>query len=386
LFPISNIVFQLSNEYTRSNKMNTRVGIALFLVTILTLSLTGAALAGPGDDAASKALAWLATKQNADGGFSDGFSPKSGIGSTSDAVVAIVAAGQDPGAWKKNGVSPLDYLEAQVRSGQVTKPGDIAKTIIAVVATGGNPRSVGGVDLVTKLNSLHKAGSFGGTLYEDALAVLALVSAGQTVPQDATTRLIAAQTKDGAWAFTGDTAAGAGDTNTTALVVQALIATGHRDAIGRALDYFRRTQNDDAGWPYQVPSAYGTETDANSTANVIQALIAAGESLSNWSKAGRSDPLGALIRLQDDKTGAFNYQASSPGANLLATLQAVPALKGVTFVHVLVVRASSANPATTAPAPQTLPVAGAALPMTPLLVVGIGAIAALAGYLIWRKA
>ena len=124
--------------------MNTRVQIvALFLVTILALSLTGAALAGPGDDAASKALAWLATKQNADGGFSDGFSPNSGVGPTSDAIVAIVAAGQDAGAWKKNGVSPLDYLEAQVRAGQVTKPGDIAKTIMAAVATGRQSAQLG---------------------------------------------------------------------------------------------------------------------------------------------------------------------------------------------------------------------------------------------------
>ena len=94
----------------------------------------------------------------------------------------------------------------------------------------------------------------------------------------------------------------------------------------------------------RCPSAYGTETDANSTANVIQALIAAGESLSNWSKAGRSDPLGALIRLQDDKTGAFNYQASLPGANLLATLQAIPALKGATFVRVPVVPRQQCGP------------------------------------------
>jgi hypothetical protein len=365
--------------------MNTRVRIAaLFLVAILALSLTGAALAGPGDDAAGKALAWLATKQNADGGFSDGFSPNSGVGPTSDAIVAIVAAGQDASAWKKNGVSPLDYIEAEVRAGKVTKPGDIAKTIIAVVATGRNSRSLGGVDLVAKLNSLHKTGGFGGTLYEDTLAVLALANAGQSVPEDVTARLIAAQTKDGAWAFTGDTAAGAGDTNTTALVVQALIATGHRDAIGRALDYFRRTQNADAGWPYQVPSAYGTETDANSTANVIQALIAASEPMGNWGKDGRSDPLGALIRLQDDKSGAFNYQASSPGANLLATLQAIPALTGATFVRVPIVRASSAASAAAAP-PQTLPVAGATLPMLPLVLVGVGAALASAGWLMRKS-
>ncbi len=364
--------------------MNARVILALFLVTILALSLTGAAMAGPGDDAAGKALAWLATQQNADGGFSDGFSLNSGVGPTSDAIVAIVAAGQDTGAWKKNGVSPLDYLEAQARAGKITKPGEVAKTIIAVVATGRNPRSVGGVDLVAKLNGLRKSGGFGGTLYEDTLAALALANAGQSVPEDVIARLIAAQTQDGAWAFTGNTAAGAGDTNTTALVVQALIATGHRDAIGRALDYFRRTQNADAGWPYQVPSAYGTETDANSTANVIQALIAAGEPMGNWSKAGRSDPLGALVTLQDDKTGALNYQASLPGANLLATMQAIPALKGATFVRMPVVSASGPVPAAAAP-PQTLPVAGAPSSMLPLMLIGIGAALVAAGWLMRRK-
>ena len=367
--------------------MNTRVKlVALCLATVLILSVTGAALAGPGDDAASQALTWLATQQNADGGFSDGFSPNSKLSSTADAILAITAAGQDVSTWKQGGVSPLVYMQSRV--GQATKGGEIAKVILAVVATGGTPRarSFGGVDLVARLNSLHKSGGYGGTLYEDTLAVLALANAGQSVPDDVTARLLKAQTADGAWAFTGDTAAGAGDTNTTALVVQALIATGRRDAIGRALDYFRRTQNADAGWPYQVPSAYGTETDANSTANVLQALIASGESPSDWSKSGQSDPLGALIRLQDDKTGAFNFQASLPGANLLATLQAVPALKGTTWVHVPRVPASGAAFAVTAPPPQTLPVAGDVLStLTPMLV-GIGVSLVLAGGWVRRKA
>jgi len=242
--------------------MNTRVKlIALFLAGILILNVTGAALAGPGDDAASKALTWLATKQNADGGFSDGFSPDSKVSATADAIIAIAAAGQDASVWKKNGISPLDYLQS--RAGQLSKGGELGKVILAIVATGGNPRSFGGVDWVARLNGLHKSGGYGGTLYEDTLAVIALANAGQSVPDDVVTRLLNAQTLDGAWAFTGDTAAGAGDTNTTALVVQALIAVGKRDAVGRALDYFRRTQNADAGWPYQVPSPHGTETDAN---------------------------------------------------------------------------------------------------------------------------
>ncbi len=364
--------------------MNPRVRlVALCLATVLILSVTGAALAGPGDDAASRALTWLATQQNADGGFSDGFSPNSKLSSTADAILAITAAGQDASTWKRGGVSPLDYLR---RAGQATNSGEIGKAILAVVATGGDPHRWGGADLVARLDGLHKSGGYGGTLYEDTLAVLALVNAGQNVPDDVMARLLQAQTADGAWAFTGDTAAGAGDTNTTALVVQALVATGRRDALGRALDYFRRTQNADAGWPYQSPSAYGTETDANSTANVLQALVAAGESLSNWSKSGQSDPLGALIRLQDDKTGAFNFQASQPGANLLATLQAVPALKGATWVRVPLVPASGAPSVVAAPLPQTLPVAGGMLSMLTPVLVGIGVTLALAGWWVRRKA
>jgi hypothetical protein len=274
----------------------------------------------------------------------------------------------------------------QRRAGQATNGGEIAKIVLAAVATGGVLRahSFGGVDLVARLNGLHKAGGYGGTLYEDTLVVLALANVGQRVPDDVTARLLKAQTADGAWAFTGDTTAGAGDTNTTALVVQALVATGNRDSIGRALDYFRRTQNADAGWPYQVPSAFGTETDANSTANVLQALIAAGESLSNWSKSGQSDPLGALIHLQDDKTGAFNYQASTPGANLLATMQAIPALKGATFVRVPVTLASGAAFVVTAP-PQTLPVAGGAFLVWRLALVAMGILMASAGLLVRRR-
>jgi hypothetical protein len=359
--------------------MKTRVRVAaLFVVMVLITSATGAAMAGPSDDAAAKALAWLATQQNADGGFSDGFAPGSSVGATADAILAAASAGQDASTWKKNGRSPLDFLQS--RAGQMTKSGELGKTIMAVAATGASPRNFGGVDLVARLNALHKSGGYGGTLYEDTLAVLALASAGQSVPDDVIAHILATQAEDGAWAFTGDTTAGAGDTNTTALVVQALIATGHREAIGRALDYFRRTQNTDAGWPYQVPSAYGTETDANSTANVIQALIAAGESLGNWSQGGQSDPPGALIRLQDSQTGAFNYQASAPGANVLATIQAIPALKGATLVSVPVVRATVAAP------PQTLPIAGGELVAWPVWLVIIGIVLVGAGLLTRHRA
>jgi hypothetical protein len=74
------------------------------------------------------------------------------------------------------------------------------------------------------------------------------------------------------------------------------------------------------GWTYQKPSAFGEATDANSTALVMQALVAAGEDLAAW-----NDPSQALLALQVP-SGAFIFNAATSSENLLATVQALPAL------------------------------------------------------------
>ena len=329
------------------------------LIVVLLLTLAGPALAGSPDEAVVQALDWLRGQQNADGGFSNGFSPESNLGATADAVVAIAAGGQDAGSWRvSGGPSPLDYLYRQVVTGQVTGVGPTAKVVLALVAAGLDPTSFAGRDLVGQIEAAYDpdSGSYGGSLFDQALAVLALVNAGRTVPQGAVDYLLAHQTTDGAWSFAGDTAALSGDTNTTALVIQALVATGHKDDTGRALDYLRRVQTADAGWPYQKPSPYGTDTDANSTALVLQAIYAVGQTPADWYTGG-SDPLGALLALQN-ASGSFSYQAAFPGDNVLATLQAIPAVAGVTLVQVRRVPTASAPSAATAEAPALLPEAG----------------------------
>ena len=166
-------------------------------------------------------------------------------------------------------------------------------------------------------------------------------AAGRSVPDGAADYLLANQTTDGAWALFGGTTAGTGDTNTTALAIQAMLVTGHRDDIGTAFAYLQRVQNSDGGFPYQNPSAYGTDTDADSTAYVLQALLAAGEPMVNWTPAG-ADPVGALLGLHDPESGGFFWQAAYPYPNVLATAQAIPALEGYTFVSLP--RVGAANP------------------------------------------
>jgi hypothetical protein len=216
--------------------------------------------------------------------------------------------------------------------------------------------------------------------------MLALFNAGQWMPDRASQYLLDKQCADGAWALFGDTAAGTGDTNTTAMVVQALHATGHRDEIGEAFDYFRRVQNSDGGFPYQNPSAYGTDTDANSTALVLQALLATGEPLGMWIPGG-TDPLGALVALHDSASGAFFWQAAMPYPNAVATAQAIPAVQGYTFTHLPHVQAANApGPVAAAASSDSVllpPAGGAAL--LPMALAGLGAAALRAGCALRRR-
>src|SRR3954454_24985615 len=65
--------------------------------------------------------------------------------------------------------------------------------------------------------------------------------------------------------------------------------------------------------------------DANSTALVLQALIAAGEDLASpeWGNA----PL--VLGLFQTPSGGLRYMAADEQPNLLATVQAIPAMEGL---------------------------------------------------------
>jgi hypothetical protein len=110
-------------------------------------------------------------------------------------------------------------------------------------------------------------------------------------------------------------------------VIQALIAAGFESDISPSIGYFRSVQNDDAGWTFQKPSEFGEETDSNSTALVIQALRAAGEDLSSW-----GDPQQTLLSFQLE-SGAFSFNSAFADPNILSTIQAIPTLAGVDYAH-----------------------------------------------------
>lgn len=266
------------------------------------------------------AAAWLRTQQQPDGGFSNGFVAGSDPGATADAVLAIAALGESPTDWSIAGKSPLDFLEQSASS--IAGAGASAKVALAAIAAGEDPRSFGGIDLIARILDGYSAevGLFGAGPFDSALALQALAAAGDPAPEGAVAGLLAARLDDGTYSFNGDMTPGAGDSNTTAMAVLALIAVGQTQEIAPSVEYFRLVQNDDGGWTYQKPSAFGEATDANSTALVMQALVAAGEDLAAW-----NDPAQALLALQVP-SGAFIFNAATSSENLLATVQALPAL------------------------------------------------------------
>jgi len=307
-----------------------RMALVLTLVLTTTVSLISPAAAGNVPDwqetALNTSLAWLRTQQQADGSFPAAFGSPAGI--TCDVVLAAASVGQDPATWKASpgGPSAMDYLAGAVGD-YATAAAPTGKLIVAVAAAGMDPADFGGHDLPSLLQTFHGGSGYGASAMDQAWAILGLAAIRHQVPVSDVIVLRDYQQANGGW----EGAPGWGtDTNTTALAAQALIAAGEpvtSAVISNTLGYLQGQQNDDGGFPYTKPSAWGDDSDANSTAYVIQGLIATGENPSGaaWTKTG-GNPVAALLGFQLP-SGPFEWQPGM-GENLLATAQAIPALAG----------------------------------------------------------
>jgi len=352
-------------------KMGARA-LAGALALLLALTWALPALAdGP------EAAAWLQGQQNADGGFG---TPESAMGATADVLLAAAATGQNGLEWATDGVSALDYMQDNV--GSLSKAGETAKVVLGLIASGKNPRDLGGVDLIAKLRGMESSDGKLGTetdmLNDHFYTMLALSSAQQTVPQSAIDYVLARQIEDGTWAWNGDTTAGGGDNNTAAMAVMALIAAGvpqDHPQIQKTLAHFAGQQNEDGGFPYINPSPYGTDSDANSTATVIWAILAAGQDPAgnDWKYQGQ-DGKSAMDQLQafQNESGAFRWQSAMPDDNLASTVQAAVAIELKTLPLAQMDTTLEIVPIS---APETLPVTGASY--SPGM--WLGALALLAG-------
>jgi len=278
---------------------------------------------------AQRAVAYLAQQQRSNGAIV----AFSAIGSTADAVSAFVAAGEGRAQMNR----AIAFLRGRVSSGAVSTLGAQAKVVLAVTAAGLDPRSFGGKNLVGTIRStIGPDGHYGDSaVFDDALALLAVESAGMTPSARAANWLLAAQCPDGGWAYDAPYDPGVDDThcddgsgtdfftsdsNTTSYVVQGLAAMSTTDWIASPFAFFGTVRDPaDGGWSY---SASFLATDANSTGLVLQAYAATGQ-------VSPHGALAALRRLQYPACGAFAYSwngAVKGVPDVGATIGAVPAL------------------------------------------------------------
>ena len=259
-------------------------------------------------DRIDHAIAYLEAQQRPNGSI-PAFSP---IGSTADAVLAFVAAG----IGEEQLTDALGFLRRRVAHGKAGGVGIAAKIVTAVVAGGGDPHAFGGVDLVQSLvDTLGPHGRFGtASVFDDALAVLALEAAGTPVSDDSIQWLVDAQCADGGWQYSKPASANddehclstvrptkdyfQSDTNTTSYVIQAVDAAGGASFATDPFTFFDAIRDGQRhGWGY----TWGFQTtDANSTALVIQAFAAAGTPVP-------VDALAALRKLQDPACGGWSF-------------------------------------------------------------------------------
>ncbi|MEV7181013.1 prenyltransferase/squalene oxidase repeat-containing protein [Kitasatospora sp. NPDC093679] len=298
---------------------------------------------------ASAAAGW-AGRQLKEGSRVEGdWGPDFGL--TADVVLALSAAGQGKGEAK----AATDWLAANATSYLTgDTPGDIyagsaAKLALVAEVQQRDPKSFGGHDLLAELAArLQPSGrytdhaTFGGpdvsdfsNTFSQAFALLALDRQGaDAVPAKAIEFLTGNQCVDGGFpvAYPDKPADCASDADGTGIVVQALLAVGRSGEAAKALDWLEKRQAADGGFGGSGPTA---SSNSNSTALAVQALRAGGRTTAadkgvSWLK---SRQVGCAGKSSD--RGAIGYQkAEVDGTTLRATVQAVPALAGVSLAAV----------------------------------------------------
>ena len=289
--------------------------------------------------AAQKALAFLTAKQNANGSITFFTSPTStaAIGDVAEALFAARALGVNPASivttTGKSLLDPLYTLTATTYiSGKVDRMGKLA---LGLAAANLDPRNFNGLDLVVSMTHYYSptTGAFSTSNWDQSLAMLGWKAAGERIPLTATNLLasrIISTAGPGNGGFEFSPGFGA-DTNSTGLVLQALVAGGQAitsTEVLSALAYLKAAQHTDGGWDYD---GSGSASDANSTAYVLQGLLAVGQDpfTSTW-QISNTNPISFLLS-QQQPDGGFIYLA--PPSNGFATVQTIPALAGRGFPY-----------------------------------------------------
>ena len=267
------------------------------------------------------AVTWLIDQQQEDGSWL-GFSGEPDAGTTIDAILALAAAGEADIDVGDSVDLALGWLDTDDNAaGYATSgPGAAAKLVLALIAVGAEDLEIGSTTPLEIVLEGHDPNTtlYGFGLYDHAYALLALAATDSEIESGAIEVLETMQADNGGFAWDGSTDEAMVDSNTTAMIVQALVAIGEGDDIvAAAMDYLRLTVIDE-GAGYGI----GAEADASSTALVAQAFIATDEDATH---------LVTQLATFQNASGAYFWMASDVTDNSFTTMQAIPAAVGVTL-------------------------------------------------------
>lgn len=268
---------------------------ALVLVTLLLGALAPPRAAA--DSGVPAGVAWMRGEQNPDGGWGPSPGDDSDATMTCWAMLGLAAAGHNPLDVRTGGRSPVDYLRGEVDERK--SPGDLARTILALQASGVDPRDFGGHDLVAELLGKRRGnGSYEGWPGSTAFAVIALRAAGADGGLDRSLAwLREVQNDDGGW---GDVPGSASTADGTGAAMQALSPSSK--AVRRGLAYLRESQRPGGGFPLGAGGVVNTQ----SSAWAIQGILAAGGNPGAYRRGGKS----ALDYVASRQVGDGHYRYS----------------------------------------------------------------------------
>ena len=286
----------------------------LGLILILFLAGAGASQDFPlaGDDPAiRKAVSYLLSCQNEDGGF--GNEPEAATSSiipTANAAMALALTG-DLGRAKERGKTPLDYLVANPPD-ENASGGSVGRYVMGIEASGGDPRDVSGADYVERLKKFAKPPYGRENLFSESYILLGLAAAGEAGSAEAqafASYLRGKSSPSGGWGWGG----GAPDLDTTGIATVALLAAGEpadSKPIRVAIEHIRSQQNDDGGFP---SSGMSDDSNAISDGWAMMASNAAGVDPAEW-RMGRETPVSHLLSCQQE-SGVFWWKPDAQGGD-----------------------------------------------------------------------
>lgn len=345
----------------------------------LTLAASLALLGSPAaaaevttTDPADAAAGWLA-RQMVDGERFE--SEWEGViyfdyGLTIDTVWALTAAGAGSGNVDK----AMTWLKKPAIHGDYTfshgNAGGVAKVILAAQAHGDDPASFGGTDLPAKLLELmgdtgrfKDKGTDYHNVFKQALAVLALDRTPAGAPEKAVTFLASLQCDGGGFPLYFDTPTCTPEVDATALVLQALLATGQDDAAAKAVTWLIAQQKEAGGFG---GSGSNGKENANSTGLAVVALRGAGKNTE--ADKGKAYLLTLQVGCSGEvaNRGAFAYDGSGfdPFTANRSTAASIMGVTGVGLADLGKTPGSADLPVLKCETASPAPGAGGSLPVT----------------------